>query len=243
MGERVRSDEETRTNYASGEDLGPYRLVGKIGEGGMGAVYRAHDTRLGRDVAIKIASARFSARFDREAHAIAALNHPHICTLYDVGSNYLVMELLEGETLAARLGRGALPIDEILRYGDEMSDALSEAHRLGIVHRDLKPSNIMLTRNGVKVLDFGIAKATTDPGITQADAVIGTPAYMAPEQLQGKAADARSDLFSLGLVLYEMTSGALPFPGSSLGNMLNSGPTARVSPASSLTPTASFHKC
>ncbi|HXR36854.1 MAG TPA: protein kinase, partial [Candidatus Binataceae bacterium] len=216
--------EETRTQFESGQQLGPYRLVAKIGEGGMGAVYRAHDSRLGRDVALKIAGARFSVRFEREAHAIAALNHPHICTLYDVGPNYLVMELLDGETLGARLGRGPLPVEEIRRYADQMSDALSEAHRLGVVHRDLKPSNVFLTRNGVKVLDFGIAKTATDPGLTETNAVIGTPAYMAPEQLQGKPADARSDLFSLGLVLYEMTAGATPFPGSSLGVMLNSAP-------------------
>jgi eukaryotic-like serine/threonine-protein kinase len=167
----------------------------------MGVVYRAHDSRLGRDVAIKIAGARFSARFEREARAIAALNHPHISTLYDVGPYYLVMELLEGETLASRLCRGALPLDEILRYGNQISDALAEAHRLGVVHRDLKPSNIMLTRNGVKILDFGVARIATDPGLTEANAVVGTPTWMAPEQMLGKPADARSDLFSLGLVL------------------------------------------
>jgi len=216
--------EETRTQLESGEQLGPYRLVAKIGEGGMGEIYRAHDSRLGRDVAIKIAGARFSARFEREARAIAALNHPHICTLYDVGPNYLVMELLEGETLSARLRRGALPLNEILRYGGQLSDALAEAHRLGVVHRDLKPSNIMLTRNGVKILDFGIAKTASDSGLTEVNAVIGTPAYMAPEQLQDKQADARSDLFSLGLVLYEMAAGTPPFPGSSLAGMLNSAP-------------------
>jgi len=217
--------EETHTQFQSGAQLGPYRLVTKIGEGGMGAVFRAHDARLGRDVALKIATSRFSERFEREARAIAALSHPHICTLYDVGPNYLVMELLEGETLAARLRRGRLPADEILRYGDQMSDALSEAHRLGVVHRDLKPSNIFLTRNGITVLDFGIATTVTDPGLTEPNVVMGTPAYMAPEQLQGKPANARTDLFSLGLVLYEMTSGALPFPGSSLGMLLNSAPT------------------
>jgi len=216
--------DETHTQFEPGAQLGPYRLLAKIGEGGMGAVYRAHDARLGRDVALKIATSWFSARFESEARAIAALSHPHICTLYDVGPNYLVMELLQGETLAARLRRGPLPADEVLRYGDQMSDALSEAHRLGVVHRDLKPSNIFLTRNGVKILDFGIAKTDTDPGLTEPNVVMGTPAYMAPEQLQGKPADARTDLFSLGLVLYEMTAGALPFPGSSLGMLLNSAP-------------------
>jgi eukaryotic-like serine/threonine-protein kinase len=216
--------EETRTEFEAGVQLGPYRLAAKIGEGGMGAIFRANDSRLDRDVAVKIAGARFSARFEREARAIAAFNHPHICTLYDVGPNYLVMELLEGETLEARLRRGSLPVEEILRYGGQMSDALAEAHRRGVVHRDLKPSNIMLTRNGVKILDFGIARTATDHGLTEANAVIGTPAYMAPEQLQGRPADERGDLFSLGLVLYEMTSGTPPFPRSSLAGMLNAGP-------------------
>jgi eukaryotic-like serine/threonine-protein kinase len=218
------SADGTVTLIAQGTQLGPYKIEGPLGAGGMGDVFRGVDTRLGRSVAVKTSREQFSARFEREARAIAALNHPHICTLYDVGPNYLVMELLEGETLATRLRRGALPVDEILRYGDQMADALAEAHRLGVVHRDLKPSNVMLTRNGVKLLDFGIAKTATDPGLTETHAVIGTPAYMAPEQLEGKPADARSDLFSLGLVLYEMAAGAPPFPGSSLGNMLNSGP-------------------
>jgi formylglycine-generating enzyme required for sulfatase activity/predicted esterase len=216
--------EETQTQFGSGDQLGPYRLATKIGEGGMGAVYRAYDTRLDRHVAIKIVNARFSTRFECETRAIAALNHPHICTLYDVGPHYLVMELLEGETLAARLARGALPMDEVVRYGEQISDALAEAHRLGVIHRDLKPSNVMLARNGVKILDFGVARTATDAGLTEPDAVIGTPAYIAPEQLQKKRADARSDLFSLGLVLYEMTTGTPPFPGSSLASMLNSAP-------------------
>ncbi len=216
-----------------GKQLGPYRLLAKIGAGGMGAVYRAHDDRLGRDVAIKIVSERFSARFEREARAIATLNHPHICTLYDVGPNYLVMELLEGETLAARLRQGSLREDEIIRYGTQISDALAEAHSLGVVHRDLKPANIMLTRNGVKILDFGVAKTVTDLGVTEANAMIGTPAYMAPEQLENKPADARSDLFSLGLVLYEMTAGTAPFPGSSLASMLNSAPVNVPAPKAS----------
>jgi predicted Ser/Thr protein kinase len=208
----------------SGARLGPYQIEILIGQGGMGKVYRARDTRLGRTVAIKTSHARFSERFEREARAVAALNHPHICTLYDVGPDYLVMELLEGETLASRLGQGPLPADEILRYGEQMFDALAEAHRLGVVHRDLKPTNIFIARNGVKILDFGIARTDASAGLTEANVVIGTPAYMAPEQLRGKLADARSDLFSLGLVLYEMTAGTPPFPGSSLGMMLNSGP-------------------
>ena len=156
------------------------------------------------------------------------LNHPHICTLFDVGPNYLVMELIEDETLAARLRRSALSPEEVLRYGAQIADALAEAHRLGMIHRDLKPSNIVLTRNGIKVLDFGIAKTTSVPGLTETNAVVGTPAYMAPEQLQGVPVDARSDLFSLGLVLYEMDTGTPPFPGSSLGSMLNASDGVRI---------------
>ena len=190
----------------------------------MGEIYRAHDSRLGRDVAIKIAGARFSARFEREARAIAALNHPHICTLYDVGPNYLVMELLEGETLAARLRRGPLPSTKSCAAANRCRTRWRK--RIGwewfTATSNLRTS--CLTRNGVKVLDFGIAKTTSDSGLTEANAVIGTPAYMAPEQLQDKPADARSDLFSLGLVLYEMAAGTPPFPGSSLGSMLNSAP-------------------
>jgi predicted esterase/predicted Ser/Thr protein kinase len=220
---------KAETSVGVGEQLGPYRIEQKIGHGGMGTVYRATDTRLHRPVAIKISRSLFDDRFEREARAIAALNHPYICTLYDVGPNYLVMELLEGETLAERLRHGALPVDEIVRYGDQMAEALAEAHRLGVIHRDLKPSNIILTRNGVKILDFGIAGTVTEPGLTEPNALIGTPAYMAPEQLKAMPADARSDLFSLGLVLYEMTAGALPFPGSSLGSMLSSA-TVKVPP-------------
>ena len=218
----------TETQVSEGTLLGPYSLESHLGAGGMGEVFRATDTRLGRSVAVKVCASIFSDRFEREARAIAVLNHPHICTLFDVGPNYLVMELIEGETLAARLRRGALSPEEVLRYGAQISDALAEAHRLGVIHRDLKPSNIMLTRNGVKVLDFGIAKTTTTPGLTETNAVIGTPAYMAPEQLQGKPVDARSDLFSLGLVLYEMATGTPPFPGSSLGSMLNASGAVRI---------------
>ena len=218
----------TETNVSEGTLLGPYRLESLLGAGGMGEVFRATDTRLQRSVAVKVCGSLFSDRFEREARAIAVLNHPHICTLFDVGPNYLVMELIEGETLAARLRRGALSPEEILRYGAQISDALAEAHRLGVIHRDLKPSNIMLTRNGIKVLDFGIAKTTAVPGLTETNAVIGTPAYMAPEQLQGAPVDARSDLFSLGLVLYEMATGSLPFPGSSLGSMINSSAGVRI---------------
>ena len=148
---------ETHTEFLAGQELGPYRITAKIGEGGMGAIFRAHDPRLGRDVAIKLVGARFSDRFEREARAIAALNHPHICRLYDVGPKYLVMELLEGQTLAARLSKGHLTVGEASSIGAEISDALAEAHRKGIAHRDLKPANIMLTSQGVKLLDFGLA--------------------------------------------------------------------------------------
>jgi hypothetical protein len=187
----------------------------------MGEVYRALDTRLNRKVAIKISPALFSSRFESEARTIASLNHPHICTLYDVGPNYLVMELLEGETLAVRLQRGALPAKEVVHYGAQIAEALSGAHARGVIHRDLKPANIFLTPNGIKLLDFGISTTSTDPDTTDRKVIAGTPTYMAPEQIQGESANARADLFSFGLVLYEMITGALPFPGSSMGRMLN----------------------
>jgi len=193
---------------STGTCLGPYRIEGKLGEGGMGAVFRAVDTRLGRSVAIKITHDRFSARFAREAHAISALNHPHICTLYDVGSQYLVMELLEGETLAARLKRGPLPFDLALHYGSQILSALGDAHERGFIHRDLKPGNVMLTRTGAKVLDFGLAAVEGDTTLTTQPIVLGTPAYMAPEQREGKPADARTDIYAFGCVLYEMLTGA-----------------------------------
>ncbi len=197
----------------AGTSLGPYRIEGKLGEGGMGEVFRAVDTRLGRAVAIKITHERFSTRFDREARAISSLNHPNICTLYDVGPNYLVMELVEGETLAARLKDGPLPADLALRYGTQILAALAEAHEKGIVHRDLKPGNVMLTKTGVKVLDFGLAALTGEATLTAAGMVMGTPAYMAPEQARGETVDQRADLWSLGLVLHEMLTGARPAPG------------------------------
>jgi Tol biopolymer transport system component/predicted Ser/Thr protein kinase len=190
-----------------GAQLGPYQIEAPIGAGGMGSVYRAVDTRLGRKVAIKICAQQFSGRFEREARAISSLNHPHICTLYDVGPNYLVMELVEGETLAARFQKGRLQMAAVLRYAAEIADALAAAHALGIIHRDLKPQNIMITKSGVKVLDFGLAKSPRDQTLTAARVVMGTPAYMAPEQLEGKECDARSDIYALGLVLYEMAAG------------------------------------
>ncbi|MFI5106797.1 MAG: serine/threonine-protein kinase, partial [Terriglobales bacterium] len=188
-----------------------------------GKVYRATDTRLDRKVAVKITEQTFSGRFEREARAISAFNHPNICTLYDVGPNYLVMELLDGATLADEIKKGPLTVEQVARYGAQIAAALAEAHAHGIVHRDLKPGNIMVTRHGVKVLDFGLAKMVSEDGLTEANVMMGTPMYMAPEQLEGRESDARTDLFALGLVLYEMAAGKLPFPGKSLGRMQVSG--------------------
>jgi Tol biopolymer transport system component len=187
--------------------LGPYEILAPVGAGGMGEVYQARDTRLDRVVAIKLSKEQFSARFEREARAAAQLNHPNICTLYDVGPNYLVMELIEGETLAARLEAGEVPTGQIVKLGSEIADALAAAHAKGIVHRDLKPGNIMLSKTGSKVLDFGLAKSPGEETLTLTNAVIGTPAYMAPEQRAGKACDARTDIYALGLVLAEMATG------------------------------------
>ncbi|HUP64970.1 MAG TPA: protein kinase [Thermoanaerobaculia bacterium] len=227
---------------SSGTRLGPYRIVDSLGAGGMGEVWRAVDTRLGRDVAIKVLPERFAAdqrfveRFDREARAISSLNHPNICALYDVGSDagahYLVMEILEGESLAERLRKGPLPLPEVLRYGAEIASALHAAHRRGITHRDLKPGNVILTASGAKLVDFGLAKPLADaawdvegltdmptedkpPPLTREGSIVGTPPYMAPEQLQGGQADARTDIFALGAVLYEMATGYRPFEGKS----------------------------
>ena len=223
--------------------LGPYEIVGSLGAGGMGEVYRARDVRLDRHVAIKILPSHFSvnpelkSRFEREARTLSSVSHPHICHLYDVGSQagveFLVMELLEGETLADRLRRGPLPFNELIRVATEIADALAKAHRLGVIHRDLKPSNIMLTKNGTKLMDFGLAKPAAAPldgpftggatatlqspaaPISSVGTVVGTIHYMAPEQLEGKDADARSDLFSFGAVLYEMATGKRAFEGKS----------------------------
>jgi eukaryotic-like serine/threonine-protein kinase len=186
----------------------------------MGQVYRATDMRLNRAVAIKVVPQHFSARFERKARSISSLNHPHICTLYDVGPNYLVLELISGGSLADRLKKGALSIEQTMRYGTQIADALAAAHAHGIVHRDLKPGNIMISKSGIKVLDFGLARSETDETLTASQVVIGTPAYMAPEQRQGGTVDARTDIYALGLVLYEMAGGKrpaqphpLPMPG------------------------------
>jgi serine/threonine protein kinase/tetratricopeptide (TPR) repeat protein len=196
------------TEWTAGTLLGPYRIESKLGEGGMGQVFRAVDTRLGRSVAIKITHQQFSSRFEREARAISSLNHPNICTVYDVGPNYLVMELVEGETLAARLKQGPLSIEMVRHYGGQIAAALAEAHAKGIVHRDLKPGNIMIAKSSIKVLDFGLATSGEDAPLTTSRMVMGTPAYMSPEQREGKPTDARTDIYSFGCVLYEMSTGS-----------------------------------
>ena len=218
-----------------GTRLGPYEILSAIGAGGMGEVYRARDTRLDRIVAIKVLPAHLAdrselrERFEREARTIASLNHPHICTLFDIGQqdgiDFLVMEYLEGETLAQRLLKGPLPIEQVLQFAIEISDALDKAHRKGITHRDLKPGNIMLTKTGTKLLDFGLAKlrqdgapatplselpTASDP-ITAQGSIVGTLQYMAPEQLEGGEVDARSDIFAFGAVVYEMATGKRAF--------------------------------
>src|ERR1700676_1834582 len=222
-----------------GVRLGPYEILDAIGAGGMGEVYRAKDKRLDRTVAIKILPAHLSSdpvrkqRFEREAKTISSLNHPHICVLYDVGHqegiDYLVMECVEGETLAKRLEKGPLPLDQVVKFGGQIADALDKAHRSGVVHRDLKPGNIMLTPTGAKLLDFGLAKpaaplasvATLTAAVTQSSpmteegTIVGTFQYMSPEQVEGKEVDGRSDIFSLGVVLYEMVTGKRAFEGKS----------------------------
>jgi serine/threonine-protein kinase len=185
-----------------GTKLGPYEILAPIGAGGMGEVYKARDTRLDRLVAIKVSKEKFSERFESEARSIAALNHPHICTLHDIGPDYLVMEYVEGHPL-----KGPLPLDQALKYAAQTCDALDAAHKKGITHRDLKPGNILVTKAGVKLLDFGLARAASSPDETMTMAVMGTPAYMAPEQWDGKPGDARSDIYALGCVLYEMLTG------------------------------------
>jgi eukaryotic-like serine/threonine-protein kinase len=206
--EQAATGEATLTAETAEVTLGPYRLQSRLGAGGMGTVYRAVDTRLGRAVAIKLTQEQFSERFEREARAISSLNHPNICTLFDVGPNYLVMELVDGETISARLKRGPLPIDEAVQYARQILAALGQAHERSIIHRDLKPGNIMLAKSGVKVLDFGLAKSAYDDSITASHMVMGTPAYMPPEQREGKPTDARSDIYSFGCVFYEMLTAA-----------------------------------
>jgi len=241
----------------AGTTLGPYEIISPLGAGGMGEVYRAKDTRLDRTVAIKVLPGHLSdnpelkQRFEREAKAISSLTHPHICTLYDIGHqdgvDYLIMELLEGESLAARLAKGALPIDQVLRFGREIASALDKAHRSGVVHRDLKPGNIILTKMGAKLLDFGLAKGasigsadpmalTTTKPLTSAGTLVGTFQYMAPEQLEGKEADARSDIFAFGAVLYEMATGKRAFEGKSQASLISSIMSHEPAPISQVQP-------
>ncbi len=206
-----------------------FRIVQFIAAGGMGEVYQAVDTRLGRTVAIKIVAESFGQRFETEARTIASLNHPNICALHDIGPNYLVMEYLEGETLAGRIKQGPLPLHETIKIAIAVAGALGAAHRRGIVHRDLKPGNIMLTAGGPKLLDFGLAKSsrcgpvteeTLTRSITGEAHVVGTLLYMSPEQLQGKQADARSDIFAFGAVLYEMLTGKRAFERKSSSDII-----------------------
>jgi len=247
---------------ASGTRLGPYEITSPIGAGGMGEVYRARDTRLERTVAIKILPAHAATeerrqRFEREARAISALSHPHICVLHDVGRengiDFLVMEYLEGESLADRLKKGALPLDQVVRFGIEIAHALAKAHRHGIVHRDLKPGNVMLTKSGAKLLDFGLAKLrapevpvsaaselsalpTGDKPLTAEGSLVGTFQYMAPEQLEGREPDARADIFAFGALLYEMVTGERAFKGKSQASLIAAILAAEPTPMSSLRP-------
>jgi len=245
-----------------GKRLGPHEILSAIGAGGMGEVYRARDTRLDRIVAIKVLPAHLAddperrERFEREARTIASLNHPHICTLYDIGrqdgTDFLVMEYLEGETLAARLLKGPLPLEQVLQYAIEIADALDKAHRKGVTHRDLKPGNIMLTKSGTKLLDFGLAKlrqdaapaiplsqlptATAKDAVTQEGTILGTLQYMAPEQLEAKEVDARTDIFAFGAVVYEMATGKRAFQGKSQASLIAAILEHEPTPMSSLQP-------
>jgi Tol biopolymer transport system component len=260
-------------SLAAGSRLGPYEIVAPIGAGGMGEVFQARDTRLDRSVAIKILSSHLSSdpllreRFDREARTISQLSHPNICTLHDVGHedgvDYLVMELLEGESLADRLRKGPLPLADVLKFGAQIAEALDRAHRSGIVHRDLKPGNVMLTRSGAKLLDFGLAsvgaglgrgegvlrtvegtQATVARPLTQEGTILGTFQYMAPEQLEGVEADARTDIFALGAVLYEMTTGRRAFEGKTKTSLIAAIVSAAPRPLAEtqpLTPPALEH--
>jgi len=242
-----------------GTKLGPFEIQSPLGAGGMGEVYRARDLRLGRDVAIKVLPSSLASdpslkeRLEREAKAISKLSHPHICTLHDIGHqdgvDFLVMELVEGQTLEQQLQKGALPLDAVLRYGTQIADALAHAHKLGFTHRDLKPSNIMITKSGAKLMDFGLAKhsATTVLGapteltaehskLTSAGMLVGTFQYIAPEQLEGKEADSRSDIFAFGEVLYEMVTGKPAFSGKSGASLIAAILTADPTPINQLQP-------
>src|SRR5712672_1366550 len=243
-----------------GTKLGPYEIVAQLGAGGMGEVYRARDTRLERDVAVKVLPASLASdanlrqRLEREAKAVSKLSHPHICTLHDIGHqdgvDFLVMELVEGETLEHRLAKGTLPSDQVLRYAAQIADALGKAHKVGITHRDLKPANIMLTKNGAKLMDFGLAKQSgpaplaaaltemtmENAKLTSEGMLVGTFQYMAPEQLEGKEADARADIFALGELIYEMATGKPAFTGKSRASLIAAILTTEPTPMESLQP-------
>ncbi len=242
----------------SGTRLGPYEIISRIGAGGMGEVWKARDTRLDRSVAIKVLSTGFAgnadlrARFEREARTISQLTHPNICTLYDVGhesgTDYLVMELLEGESLGDRLTKGPLSLPDVLKYGAQIAEALDRAHRAGIIHRDLKPGNVVVTRTGAKLLDFGLARsaasavatsgdgATEQKPLTQEGTILGTFQYMAPEQLEGEQADARTDIFALGTLLYEMATGRRAFEGKTKTSLIAAIVSSNPEPISSIAP-------
>jgi len=245
----------------NGAKLGPYEILSPAGAGGMGEVYKARDTRLDRTVAVKVlpdiiaGSADLRSRFDREAKAISSLSHPNICTLYDVGHqegiDFLVMEYLEGETLAERLKGGPLPIDDLFAFAIQIADALDKAHKIGLVHRDLKPGNIMLTKGGAKLLDFGLARLQASAGPDQAGSgltvttpltgkgtILGTLPYMSPEQLEGKEVDGRSDIFSFGAIMYEMATGKRAFDGKSQASLIASIIKEQPRPITQLEPLA-----
>src|ERR1700694_555614 len=253
----------------AGTKLGPYEIQAPIGAGGMGEVYRARDTRLDREVAIKVLPANLSSdaslkqRLEREAKAVSQLSHPHICTLHDIGHqdgvDFLVMEYLEGETIDNRLLKGPLPPEQTLRYAAQIADALAKAHKLGITHRDLKPANVMLTKSGAKLMDFGLAKQSevaplaaaltemTQAQLTQAQLtdrakltsegmIVGTFQYMAPEQLEGKEADARTDIFAFGELIHEMVTGKPAFSGKSRASLIAAIRTTEPPPITQLQP-------